>query len=572
MIGNNPSDIVNNPARIVILNVSRTAVGSSDYPRDGFSRSCRFGPSGWCDLRSGQRGGSKHFIPGATITLLEQSNCEVIAMTTVAEILAEPEIKEFCDKNDNLKAEVERAAEKQKDKHDAVKSVKKVLPALAENAISVFFSYKKKDEAAAEAVVKTLREYSAGKLDITYQAEFTEEIAGQKWRDKIRESVRPANWFVLLLPNESDDWDWCLFETGQFEAQRTSADRLICLHHPDTKIPSEIEDYHAVAATPAEVEKFLRMVYVVDDPVPGMLALNPALKEKVPVIAQEIVKAIRPLKKTLVREVFEPWVELRIEHPESLSSQEDLDSARVADANEAALDLFGFLRPPGTWQELRSEVLETSEDTRWRDELFHVLRRIASDRKFYPVQAVFKTNDGRMHRPVACAVDRVGKEGPIDTFHITFSEEIAAVDKSAIPKDLAMLAELLRFVFRFRWEVLEPFSRPPIMEDDLQRLDNTMRRIRKDWESHHVGTEEEIFGVFEGEHQKRFMEMSVRWRKIMNDEGTGALDQALKNGETEKVAPLLAEFLPMNQEFLEIAADRFADLISGKVELVGAPA
>ena len=43
------------------------------------------------------------------------------------------------------------------------------------------------------------------------------KLAGKPWRNKIREEIHRANWFILLLPDPSEDWDWCLYETGMFE-------------------------------------------------------------------------------------------------------------------------------------------------------------------------------------------------------------------------------------------------------------------------------------------------------------------------------------------------------------------
>ena len=183
------------------------------------------------------------------------------------QLLSDPEIENFINTHQGAAGRIEKAARALVGKNDALKSLKKLLPALSQNKVNVFFSYKKKDENAANAIVDVLRSKSAGKLTITYQAEFTEKIVGQHWRVKIRDAVHRANWFILLFPDPSDDWDWCLFETGLFEAQLTSADRLICLHHPDIKIPDPIKDYHAVSATIPEVEKFLGMVFKNDNPV-----------------------------------------------------------------------------------------------------------------------------------------------------------------------------------------------------------------------------------------------------------------------------------------------------------------
>ena len=213
-------------------------------------------------------------------------------MSQLDQLLAEPELAKFIETNQVAVGRITQAAELLVEKDDALKALKKLLPALTEKEIYVFFSYKKKDELAAETIVGLLRKNSAGKIKITYQKDFTEEYVGKRWRAKIREEIHRANWFILLFPDPSDDWDWCLFETGLFEAQLTSADRLICLHHPDTKIPDPIEGYHAVSATIPEVEKFLRMIFLNDNPVYGLKPINESMNpQEITTLSKEIVDA-----------------------------------------------------------------------------------------------------------------------------------------------------------------------------------------------------------------------------------------------------------------------------------------
>ena len=408
-----------------------------------------------------------------------------------------------------------------------------------------------------------LRKKSADKLKVTYQKDFTEKIVGRQWREEIGDAVREANWFILLLPNPGDDLDWCLYETGLFEAQRSSADRLICLHHPDTKIPSPIEDYHAVAATVPEVEKFLRMILVNNNPVPGMEPINKSIESEIPTFAKEIVDAIRaPIK--IVRETYEPWVELKIDSPEALQHRDDIDQATIIEANQGALDIFNLLVKKPKWGEFRADLLEPAGDSRWREELFQAIRMIAQGRKFFPVQAVFNTRDGRIFRPVVCAVDRDGKGGPIEAFHITFAEEVSAIDTTAMPQNMSVLATLLRFTFRFRWEVLERFAKGAITEDDIGRLDNALWRIRVDWESRGIGGPDDIIALFPKEKKQLVKDMLTEWATVNNEDGTGELDKAIKDKNMEKIPVILKRFLPMNQKFLELVTARFSELVSGK--------
>ena len=482
-------------------------------------------------------------------------------MPNADEILINPFIADWLGSHQGAASEVRKAAEILANKPDGLEALKKLLPALERKVIYVFFSYKAKDKQAAIEVVKLLRTYSAEKLKIAYQAEFTKEITGQQWRRKITEEVCRANWFILLLPDPSDDWDWCLYETGLFDRQANSGDRLICLHHPDTQIPDPIKDYHHVPANISDVEQLLRMVYLEDNPIPGLAALNPFAESEITSIATKIVDAIRPPTRRLVHLVYEPWVVLNVENAGQLEKQDDLDSAIIEDANEDALSIFNFSVQPRTWGQMRSEIKEADGDSRWREEMFHVIRRISQGRKFYPIQAVFKSDNGQIYRPVLYAIDRVGDSGPIRVFHINFTEDVAAIDSSAIPLELSRLAMLLRFSFRFRWEVLERFAGKAINVEDVERLDIALRRMKKDWESRGIGDGVQILQLVSEDKRQRVLEMLVAWEKVKNSDGSGDLDVAIKNKDAKACSEILKGFLAMNQEFLEMTADRFNELV-----------
>ena len=100
-------------------------------------------------------------------------------MLSAEEIRNDPEIKTFLNKYGGAAKQVTRAIEILSKKADGLAAVKKILPALAEKTLFVFFSYKTKDEAAAKTIVNLLRTYAAGKLKIAYQADFGKEsLAG----------------------------------------------------------------------------------------------------------------------------------------------------------------------------------------------------------------------------------------------------------------------------------------------------------------------------------------------------------------------------------------------------------
>lgn len=480
-----------------------------------------------------------------------------------AELLREPDIADYINRHQGAADNIRRAADQLAGETDSLKSLTKLLPALTQKSVNVFFSYKAKDEKTAKAVVDILRKKSAGKLSITYQADFTENISGKLWREKIITEICKANWFILLLPDPSDDWDWCLFETGLFEGQQSSADRLVCLHHPDIAIPDPIDGYHAVAATSDEVEKFLRMVFINENPLYGLDPINPALSDSLSEIANRIVTAISPPRKNLIKQPLLPWIEISVDNPQSMEHMDDLNSATIRYANKDALDLFDFLDQPDTWGDLVKVINKFSTDDRWQNELFHVIRKIGSGRKFEQIHAVFNTAADKICRPIVCAIDRLGKQGKIDTFQISFVEEVGAINTSEIPTDLSALSTTLRYAFRFRWEILEKFGQSDIKEDDIEALENALQRIEHDAESRGVSDEVSLKSLFASESEaNEISQMYKVYYKLRNPEGTGKLDIAIRDKDTQVVRDVLNNLLPLNRRFLNMTAERFGNLVS----------
>jgi len=94
------------------------------------------------------------------------------------DLLNNPYIADWIKTHEGSAHEVRKAAEILADKPDGLEALKKLLPALRDKVVNVFFSYKTKDERAAREVVSLLRTYSAEKLKLSFQAEFTQEITG----------------------------------------------------------------------------------------------------------------------------------------------------------------------------------------------------------------------------------------------------------------------------------------------------------------------------------------------------------------------------------------------------------
>jgi len=90
----------------------------------------------------------------------------------------------------------------------------------------------------------------------TLDVHISEEIpVGDPWLDGIASRLRASKILLLLFTNPSADWDWCLFEAGFFWGARR---RIVCLHDPQHRPPNQLLHLQPLAATEAEVSKFVR--------------------------------------------------------------------------------------------------------------------------------------------------------------------------------------------------------------------------------------------------------------------------------------------------------------------------
>ena len=271
--------------------------------------------------------------------------------------LTEYLIKEFISRNEPRADEIIRAVEiiKDEDTRDIVPAIKKVARALYSNKINVFFSYKLKDEAVASKVVKAMRSAST-KLNITYAKEFE---SGKDYREKILRATRNAHWFILLLPDPSEDWDWCLYESGLFRAKTFPGDKLICIHHKDSKIPDQISNFNAVAATKERLTDFLDELFCQDNPIPGMDKINEdAMIES---IAEIIEREVSP-PSSLRTVPFHDYVSVKISDDNLLENNNDLNKMEVVDCTQGRLQPFGKSEKPRNWGELTTNVINESDD------------------------------------------------------------------------------------------------------------------------------------------------------------------------------------------------------------------
>lgn len=273
--------------------------------------------------------------------------------TTAEELLNDPELKiimEGCGSGE--RRHIEHAAKflmrnKEYFTHQGsfFSAIRKIAHSIIANKVNIFISFKQSNSAAVkvhDALRKQLLAFSGGTVEVNSAPKFK---TGFTWTQAIHAHVRKANWFILILPDPSVEWDWVLFETGMFRAQMTPGDRLICLHHPDTTPPPQISDFQAVKSVdlhdtrPTDdtglvnqivtsnhkgILTLLKELFLMQHAVPGMPPIAPDAEEHLDDAAKRIAEAVSTPDSETERTRFHPLVLIHLEIPGRLMRKQDL--------------------------------------------------------------------------------------------------------------------------------------------------------------------------------------------------------------------------------------------------------
>jgi hypothetical protein len=500
------------------------------------------------------------------------ANQRTSAQEIIKSYLSHEKIRDIIEKNQDLEIKINRAAEMLLDTLDPLSALLVAAKAIRKDKINVFVSYKKQDEDAARTVVKELRKYGGRHLDIEYMAEFTESTAGEEFNKKIRQCIKKAHWFILLLPDPSIDWDWCLFETGMFRGRMLEkVHKLFCLHHPNqVDLPPQINEFQAVSAEPDQIKGFLRNLFKNKDSIPGMDPISPYIEENLDETTATIINAIKPRCQRLDRKFLDHYVLLstrNLKSPDMYQTKEamykEMYDMEIVDTDHNTLMMFGMIDKPRTWGEMVSGV--ESDDAlkmRWLTEIFASIRKVLKKRSYGPIQATLKgTNSGKLWRPCLTAVDRTGG-GQIESILILFVEEISVGLTTHIPPDALALITVLRLTYRFRWEILKRYTNS-ITEEEIGELKDSLDRIETEARSRGLIDQEKILQLFASDPTAatQIKRMFDTWSRVRNDQRTGELDLAIKERDPEKIKTILKSISTINQEFLELVFKRMEPML-----------
>ena len=227
---------------------------------------------------------------------------------------------------------------------------------------------------------------------------------GKDWRQEIADALNHANFLVLVFTDPNENWGWCLYELGFFDAlsqvSKPSGKLIWCLHHASTPPPSPLAGLQAITATKNDdVEKWLKQLFK-DTGQTKEQFLN-----AIPKLAEEICRLFAIDQKPLYSERS-----IKITANRTLLSPDDLpDNATVEGDDRLMAELFGTYDDQIDWKSIKERFRDfhNSVDVNLTTlkEVSNAIYCISKRTVFHPIQGIVFVEDGpKRYRPILSRV------------------------------------------------------------------------------------------------------------------------------------------------------------------------
>lgn len=437
---------------------------------------------------------------------------------------------------------------------------------------SAFISHRAKDAAVAQQIFDILD----GNMDMEFFISLRIEM-GIDWRKEIAEKLNQANFLILLFTDPDENWGWCLYETGFFDALTKlegagQQKRIFCLHNPDSAPPDPIANLETIAVDGDNVGKWLKQLF-------AQTNQKPSFVSKIPGMTAAICDAFGRTRKELYST---DKLTITVRSRNGISADDLPDDTVIAGDRALIAEVFRKNADKVSWAALRSwpAVSPKTEDanTIVLKEISRAVYCLAREVAMTPLQGVIFVGDGpRRYRPVIRRAYEL-QNGEIQC-EVLLVEDVGGQLQNVDPR-LGALLTSFRMAIRIRWEVIKPFlgQVAPLAAFDARKLrfdlQTCLNNIFTEAEYRGVYSAQDIYKSFDQiADQTAIVGMATTfpplyarlWRAI------GFADPGCTFGEVsaaplspEDIAALegaLRDLEAMNRQFLEIAARRTRDLV-----------
>jgi len=444
---------------------------------------------------------------------------------------------------------------------------------------TVFFSHKIEDKCVTKDLIDLLDRHTEN-----VQYFVSENIEkGVPWRQAIAKQLTISSYLVLVFTDPDEDWGWCLYETGFFDALSQIPDsgvkrRIYCLHHAETKPPSPIADLQSIPATPEHVEQWLGELFE------NTQQRKQAFLDSVPELAQKICDLITPGQKPIYQQRS---IDIDVNCALMVSPDDLPGDATIEGEGALMQELFGGYDTKINWNAIKQwfDKFPNSADVNMNTlkEISRVIWGIYSKSPFRPVQGIIFVDQGpKRYRPVINRVKALTKNRI--RCEVLLIEDVGGQLQN-VDKPLGALLTSIRMAVRIRWEIIRPFAsnvrRLAQLDAKKLRFDlqTCFNNIFLEAEFRGYFSPEDVMNAFESDEQDRIITMTDRFYKICPDiwKGIGfsnatetfgeVSDQPVTEDDLALLETGLSELRELNEEFLSIAATRAEALIKHELGL-----
>ena len=432
------------------------------------------------------------------------------------------------------------------------------------NQVSIFVSHGSKYADIANSLKRSLlRVKSTKQLNVKLSEDMP---AGRKWRQWIDENVRTADVFVLLYPHTTMDMSWCTYELGRFYQ---SDDNVVCIRNTDIpKPPPVFEPYQSIEAHEAGLTKFMKDLFVT-----GALTKGEVLNASVDKVTSDDGALVNEIARELAANfaaarIDEQLYERRLIISVKYDSADRLDPDNsIIEGNENGMNLIGFHYMAGMrWSDVRNVLVTTAE---WPLELEKAMAAMESG-QLPPPLSPFRSPAGIFIPVIVRAeiVDRVLRQVflifvPADPERLNPLFEGSSLP-IAMPSALKSLVQLMRLMFRARWDILEPRrSEALYKKPSEERCAEIVRIVLEDYEQLNgdlaalgLSGDDAFHDIFHSEIWHEIDAYSQEWVALTTEL------TAKSPRKPDELAPLLTGLRNNNAKWMNIAATQFARSIA----------
>ena len=376
--------------------------------------------------------------------------------------------------------------------------------------------------------------------------------AGENWLVAVEKAMRNARAVIVLCSKASVHRPWVQFEVG---AAWMKGIPVIPVCHSGMRMGELEMPLSLRQGVELPGERSIAKLYA------GIARILEIKRPPKPRDLAERLAAMNEIEsghRLTGEQQFERFIDIVLPAPGRLDADTIPDDA-VVETRGDSLEIFGFLHQTRLkWRDIVRKA-QTRPDTRWLRELQRSIALASNNEQFRPVQAVYHNGSGSYQPHLS------KKEVLVDgssRFHVHFIDTVVA-PLADVQNDFGTLATLLRLGLRFRYEVLERFTRLARGRGDvLTALREAIETIENDALSR--GAEQldrdSVMALFESDDDRTVMaRVQDAW-----DRARGELFCQEPLPSRDDVVRILGCMRALNYDFMKLATRRFHELVASQ--------